>query len=124
LDDKTCTEYDDVEFTCEVNKPDKTVTWYRDDVQLKPSDKYQITEENVTHTLKINNVPLEESGEISACVGDDRTSAKLTVKGSYVCICIRSHSLSIILFYSFYFLIDMHVLVKFLVLIKVIRFFL
>ena len=81
LEDKTCVEYDNVEFTCEVNKPQKQVTWYRNDVELKPSDKYQMTEENVTHTLRINSVPLDETGEISARVGDDRTAAKLTVKG-------------------------------------------
>lgn len=68
-------------FTCELNEPNQRVTWYRGAFKIKPNKKYEVTSEGIKHTLKINDVPLDEAGDITAKIGNVRTKAKLTVRG-------------------------------------------
>ncbi len=85
LSDTTVTESDSVSFTCELNKPNKKVTWYKDEVEISLSDThYTITSEDYSYNLVINDSTLSDTGNYRMAVEDVSTSATLTVNGMYL----------------------------------------
>ncbi|WAR10976.1 TITIN-like protein, partial [Mya arenaria] len=68
-------------FTCEVNKPDVTVTWLKNNKPLSHSDKHQMIEDGTTHTLIIMDTDKADVAEYSVVVGDRRSSAQLHLDG-------------------------------------------
>ena len=81
LEDQTVTEFQEATFTCEVSKPNRVVTFYKDGQEIKPNKKYQIVTENCTHTLKINDAQVDETGKIEARVQEASCEATFTVEG-------------------------------------------
>lgn len=73
-------------FTCEVNKPDVTVTWFKDSKPIVPTEKHQLVDEGTTHTLIIMDTDKSDVAEYSVVVGDRRSSAQLHLDGkSLIC---------------------------------------
>ena len=68
-------------FTCEVNKPDVTVTWLKNSVKLEPSEKHQLKDDGTTHTLVIMDTDQSDVAEYSVIVGDQTSSAQLHLDG-------------------------------------------
>lgn len=83
------------ELTCEVTgTPEIKITWFKDDRELKESDKYRISFTKSLARLHVSEVDTEDSGEY-ICeakndAGKDICSSVVTVKG--VCD-IQPHSL-------------------------------
>ncbi|XP_055331451.1 twitchin-like isoform X3 [Paramacrobiotus metropolitanus] len=74
------------EFTCKVKgNPTPTVTWYKDDKAVEPSQDFIITFDGTTATFKIADCLPEDTGKISCVIknehGEESCSALLTVKG-------------------------------------------
>ena len=87
LSDTTAEESETVQLSCEVSKPDVTVDWVLNKEVLAPSEKFDIAQDGVTHTLTIADVTPDDSGTYTARVGSNETSAALTIngKGSVAC---------------------------------------
>ncbi|CAH1789055.1 unnamed protein product, partial [Owenia fusiformis] len=68
--------------------PDAEVSWCKDDVLLKEDDSghFTFSHEEDVHSLKIQDVTPEDSGTYTCKakndLGEDSTSASLTVKGT------------------------------------------
>jgi len=70
-------------FTCEVNKPDVTVTWLKNNQPISHSDKHQLIDDGTTHTLMIMDTDKSDVAEYSVVVGDRRSSAQLHLDGKW-----------------------------------------
>ena len=70
-------------FTCEVNKDDVTVTWFKNDKEIVPSEKHQFRDEGKSHTLIIVDTDKSDVGEYSVVVSDKKSSAKLHLDGEW-----------------------------------------
>lgn len=70
-------------FTCEVNKPDVTVTWLKNSQKIAPSEKHQLIDDGTTHTLVIMDTDKSDVAEYSVIVGDQKSSAQLHLDGKY-----------------------------------------
>ena len=81
LTDQTIQEFEDATFTCEVSKPNKEVKFYKDGKEIKPNKKYEIVVENCTHTLKIKDGQIDDTGKIEARVQEASCEATFTVNG-------------------------------------------
>ncbi|KAK3082923.1 hypothetical protein FSP39_009100 [Pinctada imbricata] len=64
-------------FTCELNKEDVDVTWYKNAQTIEPSDKYNVSHTDKTHTLTINDIDKDDIAEYTVVIGDKKSSAKL-----------------------------------------------
>lgn len=86
-----------VELTCEVTgTPEIKITWFKDDRELKESDKYRMSFAKSLAILHVTEVETEDSGEY-ICearndAGKDICSSVVTIKG--VCD-IQTQSLSL-----------------------------
>ena len=83
LSDTTAEESETVQLSCEVSKPDVMVDWLLNKEVLAPSEKFDMTQDGVTHTLTSADVTPDDSGTYTARVGGNETSASLTVKGKF-----------------------------------------
>ena len=90
LSDTTAEESETVQLSCEVSKPDVTVDWLLNKEVLAPNEKFDMTQDGVTHTLTIADVTPDDSGTYTARVGGNETSASLTVKGKFRSVTFHS----------------------------------
>lgn len=76
-------ENEDALFQCVLSAPLNRITWSTDDSSLEDGEKYQITvsEDKLTHTLRVRNCQKADKGTYSAIVGVTKSSAALTVGG-------------------------------------------
>uniref|UniRef100_A0A3P9HI47 Immunoglobulin-like and fibronectin type III domain-containing protein 1 n=1 Tax=Oryzias latipes TaxID=8090 RepID=A0A3P9HI47_ORYLA len=75
------TESEDALFQCVVSSPLNRITWLTEDSSLEDGEKYQITvsEDKLTHTLRVKNCQMTDKGMYSAIVGVTKSNA--TAKG-------------------------------------------
>ncbi|GCB76839.1 hypothetical protein scyTo_0017511, partial [Scyliorhinus torazame] len=73
-------EGENATFKCSVSHEDAVITWYKNGVKIEPSEKYVISCARTNHGLTITNLILKDACEISAQVGNLKTSAKLQVQ--------------------------------------------
>ena len=78
-----------VTLKCEIapGSPEPTLTWYRDNRQLKPNKKYNMSYTGGDASLVINNTELGDAGRYR-CEADNRvarveTEATLTVHSKF-----------------------------------------
>ena len=94
LENQRVKESCDATFICVVNRNAAVVTWYKNDLKLRPSTKYIMTNELVTdgeqHTLVLRDMKPDDACTISAKAtlkgyGQDKTTAKLdfSLEGQY-----------------------------------------
>ncbi|KAK9396008.1 obscurin [Crotalus adamanteus] len=67
-------------FCCEVTLPKAPAEWCKDGARIHASPKYDIRQNGGIHELLILNLEAEDSGEYSCIVGDQTTSALLSVQ--------------------------------------------
>uniref|UniRef100_A0A3P9KU82 Immunoglobulin-like and fibronectin type III domain-containing protein 1 n=1 Tax=Oryzias latipes TaxID=8090 RepID=A0A3P9KU82_ORYLA len=81
------TESEDALFQCVLSSPLNRITWLTEDHSLEDGEKYQITvsEDKLTHTLRVKNCQMTDKGMYSAIVGVTKSSASLTVGGGCAC---------------------------------------
>ena len=81
LEDQQCTEYEDATFTFQLNKPNKKVSWFFDEAEISPNEKYEVTVEDFTYTLRIKEAQMGDAGQFTVKVDDVTSIAKLNVNG-------------------------------------------
>lgn len=75
-----------VVLECKVaGSPEIAIKWYKNNIEISPNNKYQMTFSDSDATLQISNCSLEESGDYicvaSSDAGSDKCSCLVTVKG-------------------------------------------
>lgn len=81
IEDQQCMEFDEATFSLQLNKPNKTVTWFYDEAEITPNEKYEVSHENFDYTLKIKDAQMTDAGKITARVDDISCSANFIVNG-------------------------------------------
>ena len=81
LDDQEVLEGEPATFEIHTNKPHKKVTWFKDDKEIKPNDKrYRFTDIDSTHTIKVKESELSDTGKYTIKCDNIESTATLTVK--------------------------------------------
>ena len=84
LKESSVTEDEDAEFTCELSKPDALVKWFKDGVELTPSEHVSFETVETKRTLKIHKSVLDDAATYQCQIISSSASsqAQLTVTGS------------------------------------------
>lgn len=80
LEDKTVTKGDKTVLEIEVTKGDALVRWFKDGKELRFSEHVQLSIDGKRQRLKIYNTQPEDEGTYSCEVGNQTSTAKLTVE--------------------------------------------
>jgi len=85
LKDVRAPEHGKATLSCKLSKPNKTVTWFKNGVELSPTEspRYSIVNEDCEYTLTIDDCSLDDTAQYSMRCQDIETSATLTVDGKY-----------------------------------------
>lgn len=81
LINQTKAEGEVVLLCCELSKPAATVQWKKGSELLKPGEKYDMKQKATSCEIQIKSLTIEDSGEYSCAVGDQKTFATLKVTG-------------------------------------------
>ncbi|XP_042333180.1 obscurin isoform X8 [Sceloporus undulatus] len=65
---------------CEVSQPNVSAMWKKGTQVISPSSKYEIKQEGTIHILKIYNVKPEDSGKYVCDIGNQKTTATISVE--------------------------------------------
>ena len=84
LKESSVTEDEDAEFTCELSKPDALVKWFKDGVELTPSEHVSFDSVGTKRTLKIHKSVLEDAAMYQCQIVSSGASsqAQLSVAGA------------------------------------------
>ncbi|MCJ8732805.1 hypothetical protein PDJAM_G00215510 [Pangasius djambal] len=80
LQDKTALENTRVLLDCTVSNPRCSIRWYKGRNVILPSERFEICSEGCYRKLVIQEVTLEDTGIYSVQVGENTSSARLTVE--------------------------------------------
>ncbi|XP_061774411.1 obscurin-like protein 1 isoform X1 [Nerophis ophidion] len=80
LTDVKTMERETISFEVELSHPSVPSTWWRNGIQLKPSNHFRMSAKGQVHSLTISNLSVEDTATFMCCVDNLRTSAKLVVK--------------------------------------------
>ena len=88
LKDLEITEKDEVDLRLSLSKQ-RAVIWTKDGCLIAAEDRIMITDEGLTHCLKISNATLEDCGAYSAEIDDNnygktKSTCRLRVKGFFL----------------------------------------
>ncbi|KAL0184738.1 hypothetical protein M9458_020434, partial [Cirrhinus mrigala] len=73
-------EQDNLLLCCQVSRSDAIVQWYKDGVELKPSDNVLIEAENTLRRLIVLSAQLSDSGTYTCRAGDSALIFKVNVR--------------------------------------------
>ena len=79
--DQKVTEGDTAKLEVEATKPNVPGQWFKDDSPIEKSDRVDMSVADTTHSLTIKDTKPEDQGEYTIEVGDDASTARLTVEG-------------------------------------------
>lgn len=74
-------EQDNLLLCCQVSRSDATAQWYKDGVELKPSDNILIEAENTIRRFIVLSAQLSDSGTYTSRAGDSALTFKVNVRG-------------------------------------------
>lgn len=83
LEDKKIQEGEDVTLECTVSQPDLTAEWKKDGSPVEASERIKPKSVDTTHSLHIENVTAEDSGEYEVQVGDTTSKSSIEVEGKF-----------------------------------------
>ncbi|KAI5107377.1 obscurin-like protein 1 isoform X8, partial [Silurus meridionalis] len=86
LEDKTALEHTRVLLDCTVSNPRCSIRWYKGRNVILPSERFEICSEGCYRKLVIQEVALEDTGMYSVQVGENTSSARLTVEAQPILI--------------------------------------
>ncbi|KAK3542736.1 hypothetical protein QTP70_000075 [Hemibagrus guttatus] len=86
LEDKTALENTRVLLDCTVSNPRCSIRWYKGRNVILPSERFEICSEGCYRKLVIQEVALEDAGMYSVQVGENTSSARLTVEAQMISI--------------------------------------
>lgn len=81
LKDQEISEKETAKFKCLLSKSGVKAKWLKDGKVVTAADGYEITSIDVTHTLVLEDVALEDGGKYTIKVEDKESSANLRVMG-------------------------------------------
>lgn len=81
MEDRVCTETQDVTFEVDVSHPGIDAFWTFRNQTLKAGPKYKMESKGTHHSLTVFNVMKDEEGEYNFAAGEKTSSAKLIVSG-------------------------------------------
>jgi len=92
LKETSVTETEDVEFTCELSKPDAMVKWLKNGAELTAGEHVSFEAVGTKRTLKINKSVTKDAADYQCqIVSSGATSqARLNVTGAYTLVDIIS----------------------------------
>ena len=93
LKDTSVPESETATFTCEISKPDKKVTWYKNGKEIVPDEHFEVKVEGTVHTLKVKDIALDDTADYTVKLGEETSKAKLTVLGEYFLLFNRQRRL-------------------------------
>ncbi|XP_031759574.1 obscurin isoform X20 [Xenopus tropicalis] len=73
-------------FSCETEKVAPSVSWRKGITEIKPSEKYEISQKGIALSLQVNDLEKSDSDIYICDIRDAQTKANLTVKGHKVLI--------------------------------------
>uniref|UniRef100_A0A3B3DV51 Obscurin-like protein 1 n=1 Tax=Oryzias melastigma TaxID=30732 RepID=A0A3B3DV51_ORYME len=71
---------DDIILVCELSRPNATAHWYKDNHLIDDTERYCCEEQGVFRSLVVLNAGVEDSGEYTCDVVDDKMAFYITVK--------------------------------------------
>ncbi|XP_053352236.1 obscurin-like protein 1 [Clarias gariepinus] len=86
LEDKTALEYTQALLDCTVSNPRCSIRWYKGPNVILPSERFEICSEGCYRKLVIQEVAMEDAGMYSVQVGENTSSARLTVEAQPILI--------------------------------------
>jgi len=77
-------EHGKATLSCKLSKPNKKVTWYKNGVELSPTEspRYSIVNEDCEYTITIDDCNLDDTAKYSMRCQDIDTLATLTIDGT------------------------------------------
>ncbi|XP_028847169.1 titin-like [Denticeps clupeoides] len=84
MEDRVCTETQNVTFEVEVSHPGIDGVWILKNQQLKAGPKYKMEAKGKHYSLTVINTMKDEEGEYTFAAGEKTSSAKLIVSGGAV----------------------------------------
>lgn len=74
-------------LTTELTAESGSVRWFRDGVELKENNKYEMRKDGFSRTLVVKATEAKDSGSYSCQTADDKLDFKVQVKGkSFNCL--------------------------------------
>jgi len=72
-------------LSCKLSKPNKKVTWYKNGVELSPTElpRCSIVNEDCEYTITLDDCSLDDTAQYSMRCEDIETSATLTIEGAF-----------------------------------------
>ena len=93
LEDQYVMEHKDAEFICGVYPPKSEVDWRVKDRSVTNGKKYKLSKKSGEHRLIVKDALEEETGVVTAILGENQCEAQLIVRGEltltalkYLCI--------------------------------------
>ncbi|XP_070570382.1 muscle M-line assembly protein unc-89-like [Ptychodera flava] len=80
LEDQSATAEQDVVFECEVSDETAEAKWFKDGVEIKPSDKYEIKVDGRRRSLTIRDIQPDDEADYTCKVEEEKTTAELVYK--------------------------------------------
>lgn len=79
IEDVETQEKKTISFVCKVNRPEVTVMWMKAGQEVTLSKRVVYRADGLKHTLIIKDCAMEDEGEYTAVVGDDKCAAELII---------------------------------------------
>lgn len=93
LHEKTVEERQNVTLDVQVNKPGVQMTWKKDETEISPSERIDISIDGTVHKLNIKQAILNDEGEYMVTVGVAMSKAPLHVKGKTLLLHYKNNCL-------------------------------
>lgn len=81
MEDRVCTETQNVTFEVELSHSGIDALWIFKDQPLKVGPKYKIESKGTKYSLTVLSIMKDEEGQYTFSAGEKTSSAKLTVSG-------------------------------------------
>ena len=83
LHDQSVPEDSSVSLTCALSKANSQVTWLKNGQEVIPDANHDVEADGVFHTMRIPKASVDDAAEYSVRVGDQASSATITVQGTH-----------------------------------------
>lgn len=83
LENQVVMEGKSVVLSCEVSSANVPVTWRKDSVVLEGGSRYILKKKGPTHSLEMHKLLLQDAGEYCCISRGKRTTARVTVRGTW-----------------------------------------
>lgn len=79
IEDVETQEKKTISFVCKVNRPEVTVRWMKAGQEVTLSKRIVYRADGLKHTLTVKDCVMDDEGEYTAVVGDDKCAAELII---------------------------------------------